>query len=299
MKYVIGHKNPDTDSIVAAIGYSYYLNKKGINATPGRQGELNAETKFVLEKFGINEPVLVTYSEEDQYYLVDHNSREESIDGLKDEQILGVVDHHKIGLKTSIPIYYHAEPIGSTATILAKKMFNEGFEIPKEIAGILLGGILSDTVIFKSVTTTEEDKEVAKKLGEIAEVDIYDFGIQMKKKLADVSNLSAEEIVKRDLKEFDLPKGKIAVGQVEQVDWEIMNRKDELIDALNKIKENGFELVALMVTNIMEESTKLLFVGNEEIINKAFGESENNEIYLKGVMSRKKQVVPKLFEVLQ
>ncbi len=297
MKYVIGHKNPDTDSIVSAIGYAYYLKQKGIEVVPARQGEINAETKFVLEKFGLNEPVLIEYSENDQYYLVDHNSREESIDGLKDEQILGVVDHHKIALTTSIPIYYHSEPIGCTATIIAKMMIKDGIEIPKEIAGALLGGILSDTVIFKSVTTTEEDKEIAKKLAEIAEVDPLEFGVQMKKKLADVSNLSAEEIVRRDMKVFNLAK-KIAIGQVEQVDWEIMNRKEELLKAMEKIKEEGYDLVALMITNILEESTRLLFVGDEEIIRKAFGEPKDNEIYLEGVMSRKKQVVPPITNAL-
>ncbi len=296
MKYVIGHKNPDTDSIVSAIAYSFYLEKIGIDAKPGRIGELNDETKFVLETFNVEPPELVKYSEEDQYYLVDHNSREETIDGLKDEQILGVVDHHKISLKTAIPIYYHAEPIGSTSTIITKMILNCKIEIPKEIAGILLAGILSDTVIFKSVTTTEEDRKMAEKLAQIAGVDPVEFGIQMKKKMADVSKLSAEEIVRRDMKVFDWSK-KVAIGQVEQVDWEIMNRKEELLDAMNKVKEEGYDLVALMVTNILEESTRLLFVGDEELIRKAFGEPKDNEIYLKGVMSRKKQIVPKLMEV--
>ncbi len=297
MKYVIGHKNPDTDSIVSAIAYSFYLEKIGIDAKPGRIGELNDETKFVLETFNVEPPELVKYSEEDQYYLVDHNSREETIDRLKDEQILGVVDHHKISLKTAIPIYYHAEPIGSTSTIITKMILNCKIEIPKEIAGILLAGILSDTVIFKSVTTTEEDKKMAEKLAQIAEVDIFEFGIQMKKKMADVSKLSAEEIVRRDMKVFNWSK-KVAIGQVEQVDWEIMNRKEELLDAMRKIKEEGYDLVALMVTNILEESTRLLFVGDEGLIRKAFGEPKDNEIYLKGVMSRKKQIVPKLMEVV-
>ncbi len=296
MKYVIGHKNPDTDSIVSAIAYSFYLEKIGIDAKPGRIGELNDETKFVLETFNVEPPELVEYSEEDQYYLVDHNSREETIDGIKDEQILGVVDHHKISLKTAIPIYYHAEPIGSTSTIITKMILNCKIEIPKEIAGILLAGILSDTVIFKSVTTTEEDKRMAEKLAQIAGVDPVEFGIQMKKKMADVSKLSAEEIVRRDMKVFSWSK-KVAIGQVEQVDWEIMNRKEELLDAMNKVKEEGYDLVALMVTNILEESTRLLFVGDEELIRKAFGEPKDNEIYLKGVMSRKKQIVPKLMEV--
>ena len=298
MKYVIGHKNPDTDAIVSAIAYSYFLKQKGIEAIPGRIGEINSETKFVLEHFNVEKPLLVEYSENDSYYLVDHNAREESIDGLKDEQILGVVDHHRIALRTKIPIYYHAEPIGSTSTIITKFMKKEGVEIPREIAGILLSGILSDTVIFRSVTTTEEDKKIAEELAKIADINIEEFGIKMKKIFADVSKLSADEIVKRDMKFFDFPKGKFAVGQVEQVDWDIMGRKEELLKALEKIKEEGYELVALMITNILEESTRLIFAGNESIIEKAFGKPENNEIYLKGVMSRKKQIVPKVQAVM-
>ena len=298
MKYVIGHKNPDTDAIVSAIAYSYFLKQKGIEAIPGRIGEINSETKFVLEHFNVEKPILVGYNEKDSYYLVDHNAREESIDGLKDEQILGVVDHHRIALRTKIPIYYHAEPIGSTSTIITKFMKKEGVEIPREIAGILLSGILSDTVIFRSVTTTEEDKKIAEELAKIVNVNIEEFGIKMKKIFADVSKLSADEIVKRDMKFFDFPKGKFAVGQVEQVDWDIMGRKEELLKALEKIKEEGYELVALMVTNILEESTRLIFVGNESIVEKAFGKPENNEIYLKGVMSRKKQIVPKVQAVM-
>ena len=298
MKYVIGHKNPDTDAIVSAIAYSYFLKQKGIDVVPGRIGEINSETKFVLEHFNVEKPVLVKYNESDSYYLVDHNAREESIDGLKDEQILGVVDHHRIYLQTKIPIYYHAEPIGSTSTIITKFMKKDGIEIPKEIAGILLSGILSDTVIFRSVTTTEEDKEMAKELAKIANVNIEEFGIKMKKVFADVSNLLADEIVKRDMKFFDFPKGKFAVGQVEQVDWDIMKRKEELVNALEKVKGEGYKLVALMVTNILEGSTKLIFVVDKSIIEKAFGKPENNEIYLKGVMSRKKQIVPKVQAVM-
>ena len=292
MKYVIGHKNPDTDAIVSAIAYSYFLNQKGIKVIPGRIGEINSETKFVLEHFNVEEPILVKYNEDDSYYLVDHNAREESIDGLKDEQILGVVDHHRVYLQTKIPIYYHAEPIGSTSTIITKFLKKEEVKIPKKIAGILLSGILSDTVIFRSVTTTEEDKKIAGELSKIADVNAEEFGIKMKKVFADVSNLSAEEIVKRDMKFFDFPKGKFAVGQVEQVDWDIMNRKEELLDALKKIE--GYDLVALMITNILEGSTKLIFVGDESIIEKAFGKPNENEIYLKDVMSRKKQIVPKI-----
>ncbi len=298
MKYVIGHKNPDTDSIVSAIAYSFYLEKKGIETSPGKQGEINAETRYVLETFGVKEPQLITYSESDQYYLVDHNSREESIDGLKDEQILGVVDHHKIALNTKIPIYYHAEPIGSTSTIIAKMFFRDGIEIPKHIAGILLAGILSDTVVFKSVTTTDEDVDIANKLAKIAGVEIEKFGIEMKKKLADVSNLSGDEIIKRDLKIFDTNGIKFAVGQVEQVDWEILNRKEELLDAMGKVLKEGYNFVALMITNIIEGDTKLLYVGDSEVLKKAFGEPTNNEFYLKGVMSRKKQIVPKIMEVI-
>ena len=299
MKYVVGHKSPDTDTIVSAIAFSEYKKSKGEDIEPIRQGELNDETKFLLEKFGFEAPKLVTKAGEDKFVLVDHNSYKQSVDNLKEEQILAVFDHHRIKLNTVRPIYFHSEAIGSTASILTKMFFKEGFEISKNLAGILLGALLSDTVVFKSATTTEEDKKIAEKLAEIAEIkNIKEFGIELKKKNADVSKKTANEIVTGDFKLFEVKETKYGVGQVELVELEgIKNRKDEILQEMEKVlSEKGLEFLILAVTDIMKEGSDLWIVGKKEVPEKAFGKTEENAIWLEGVMSRKKQIIPPINE---
>ena len=189
MLYVIGHKSPDTDSVCAAIAYSY-LSKEcsGCEIIPATLGEINSETKFVLNKFGVKIPIVIdTAKEGDNFQLVDHNAYEESIKGLKDEMIIGIIDHHKVKLSLNSPRYIRTEPIGSTCTIITELLKENKIEITKEIAGILLSAILSDTVVFKSITTTEIDKTIAKELAKIAEIDnIEKFGIEIKKQKTDL-----------------------------------------------------------------------------------------------------------------
>jgi manganese-dependent inorganic pyrophosphatase len=204
-------------------------------------------------------------------------------------------------LQTSAPILFHAEPVGSSCTIVTDFLLYHSIAIPDNIAGLLLAGILSDTVIFKSPTTTEKDKLLANQLAKQTGLDIQEFGLEVKKAKSSIAKMTADEVIMNDFKEFDRTKFKYGVGQIEIVDYaEALDRRNEIMNELDKtMNDGGYDLVILMVTNIMEEATRLWFKGDEEIIKKAFGkEPKNNEVYLPGVMSRKLQVVPKIEEVL-
>jgi len=301
--YIVGHKNPDTDSICAPIAYAYLLKKKGKNAIPAKLGEINPETKFVLNYFKIEIPETLKDATGKQLILLDHNEASQSPDNIEKGEILEVIDHHKISFSLSAPIYFWTEPLGSTSTIIAKKYFQEKVKIPKKIAGILLSAILSDTVVFRSPTTTKEDIEIAKKLAKIAGIkNLEKFGIEIKKQKATLKGLSSKTIIFSDFKIFDFSGKKVGIGQVEVCDLkEVNKRKKEIIKKLKEIsqKEN-YDLILLMATDIIKESSQLLTVGEINFLKKAFRKSvENNTLYLPGVMSRKKQVVPPLMEAFK
>ncbi len=302
--YVIGHKSPDTDTIASAIAYAYLKGKidKANHYIPARAGKINEETAFVLKKFNTPEPVLLENAAGKNIILVDHNEMGQTVDGIEEAHVLEVIDHHRIGdLQTRAPILFHAEPVGSTATIITHFFYYHNVSIPDHIAGLLLAAILSDTVVFKSPTTTEKDREMAGKLAKQTGLDPQKFGLEVKKAKSSIKGKTANEVIMSDFKEFNKEGIKYGVGQIEVVDYsEVEERRDELMKELNAVKEaNGYKLCILMVTNIMEEATKLWFSGDPEIIKKAFGkEPANNEVYLPGVMSRKKQVVPKIQELI-
>jgi manganese-dependent inorganic pyrophosphatase len=300
---IIGHKNPDTDSIVAAIAYAILKNKidNKNNYIAARCGEINNETKAVLKKALLNEPILIKNISGKKVILVDHNEFTQACDGIEKAEILEVIDHHKINFSYSLPIHYHSEPIGSTSTIITKMFFEKNITIEKNIALTLLAAILSDTVVFKSSTTTNEDYEIAKKLAEIAGVkNIEAFGIEIKKEKASIIGKAIEEIILSDFKEYNFMKGKVGIGQIEIVDFkEIGERKEEIINEMEKIRKNKiFDLILLMATNIILGDTELICVGDIEKVEMAFNTKvKENCIYLKNVMSRKKDIVPKIEKV--
>ncbi len=300
MLYVVGHKNPDTDSICSAIAYAELKRRLGTDAIPARLGEPNPETKFVLEKFGFSPPELIESADGKKIVLVDHSDKAQSVDGLENAEIVEIIDHHKIGdITTPNPIFFLALPVGCTATVVKLLYDYHGVEIPKNIAGLLLSAILSDTVIFKSATTTEKDIKAAKDLARIAGVDnINAYGIQIKSKLSNVDALSAEEILKRDFKEFDMSGNKVGIGQIELVDLNLIEKRiPELISTMKDLKEKeSFNGIYLMLTDIIKEGTLLLAVVDDDgVVEKAFGKRlSDNRVWLEKVMSRKKEVVPPL-----
>jgi len=296
--YIFGHKKPDTDSIVSAIAYAELKRKLGEEWKPARLGEINSETKLVLERFGVDAPEEISSVKGSKVILVDHNEFDQSADDIKEAEIVEIIDHHKMKFSWDKPIYILTKPVGSTSTIIAEKYMEHGVEFTKEIAGLLLSGILSDTVIFKSPTTTEEDKEIAKKLAEIAGVDMNEWGIEMFKAKSRISEKTAEELVTGDSKIYEFSGKRVLIGQVEVIDdSEVLQRKEELLEEMRKIKERESLFgVMLLITDIMKEGSTALVIADEiSPFEKAFGVNfKNGEAYLEGVMSRKKQVVPPL-----
>ena len=300
--FVTGHKNPDTDSICSALSYAALKQAQGVEAVAVRLGEVNKETQYALDYFQVEAPELIGSVEEKQaVMLVDHNEPAQSVDGLDKAELLEIVDHHRLGgLNTANPIFVYIEPVGCTATIITKMFDCHKVELPKKIAGLLLSAIVSDTVLFKSPTCTEQDKAAAEKLAVIAGVNLKEYGMAMLKAGADLGDLTPAQIAKTDSKPFSFGQYKAIVAQISVMDTaDILAKKAELVAAMQELCQNeGYDMSLLMVTDIMEESTELVFVGEpKQLIADAFGkDASGDSIYLPGVMSRKKQIVPQLTE---
>ena len=307
--FVTGHKSPDTDSIAAAISYSYLKRQLGMDAVAARAGEPNKETKFALDYFKVEAPVLLTNvarkSEEDEktkLILVDHNESKQCVDGIKDAEVLELIDHHRLGdFETESPIFIHIRPVGCVNTVIYGLYKQNGVKPSKEVAGMMLSAIISDTVLFRSPTCTEEDKKAVKELAEIAGVDYEKYGMDMLKAGADISDYPAEKLAHNDTKEFEAGGKTFSCGQISVMDVEPINaKKADIMKALEATKaEKNYEASYLMVTNILTEDTYLWFTeGAEAAAEKAFGKkAENGMVYLPKVMSRKKQVAPFLLKV--
>ena len=302
---IFGHQNPDTDTICSAIAYADLKNKLGFNAEPVRLGQVNGETQYALDYFKQESPRLVetAANEVNGVILVDHNERQQSIKDIEDVQVLEVIDHHRIAnFETAEPLYYRAEPVGCTATILNKMYKENNVKIEKEIAGLMLSAIISDSLLFKSPTCTEQDIAAAKELAEIAGVDAEEDGLNMLKAGADLSKKTVEELISLDAKEFTLGSKKVEIAQVNTVDIEdVKKRQPELEAALSKvIAEKNLDLFLLVITDILENDSLALAIGDQASkVEKAFNVTlENNTALLKGVVSRKKQVVPVLTDAI-
>ncbi|CAI6331065.1 manganese-dependent inorganic pyrophosphatase [Bacillus subtilis] len=302
---IFGHQNPDTDTICSAIAYADLKNKLGFNAEPVRLGQVNGETQYALDYFKQESPRLVetAANEVNGVILVDHNERQQSIKDIEEVQVLEVIDHHRIAnFETAEPLYYRAEPVGCTATILNKIYKENNVKIEKEIAGLMLSAIISDSLLFKSPTCTDQDVAAAKELAEIAGVDAEEYGLNMLKAGADLSKKTVEELISLDAKEFTLGSKKVEIAQVNTVDIEdVKKRQAELEAVISKVvAEKNLDLFLLVITDILENDSLALAIGNEAAkVEKAFNVTlENNTALLKGVVSRKKQVVPVLTDAM-
>ena len=296
--YVFGHTTPDSDSIVGAISLSYLKNQLGEETIPSRQGEINPETAFILNKFGYETPMLKTNYAGENVYLIDFMESTQSPEDIAEATILGIVDHHKLGdLKTNSPLEMWVRPVGCSNTIV-KQMFDYfNIEIPKELAGMMMCAILSDTVIFKSPACTKEDTKAVKELAETSGIkDPKALGMEMFIVKSDVLNDTKRDLVLRDFKDFNMNGEKIGVGQLEVVDLTIFdNMKNELFEEMKTLKEEGKRhSILLLLTDIMQEGSQLLVLSTDNNkIEKAFDINlEDNEIWLPKVMSRKKQIIP-------
>ncbi|EGP5687597.1 manganese-dependent inorganic pyrophosphatase [Enterococcus faecium] len=301
---VFGHQNPDTDAIGAAIAFSHLQNELGNETEAVALGTPNEETQYALDHFQLSAPreVESAKAENADVMLVDHNEFQQSISDISEVNILAVVDHHRIAnFETANPLYYRAEPVGCTSTIILKLYKENQVTIPKEIAGIMLSAIISDTLLFKSPTCTPEDEAAAKELAAIAEVDLTAYGLEMLKAGTNLSDKSAAVLLDLDAKSFPMGSSNVRIAQVNTVDLnEVMDRQAELEAAMEEeMKANGYDLFVLVVTNILDSDSELLVAGKgKEKVEEAFQTTlTNNRALLKGVVSRKKQVVPQLTAV--
>ncbi|GGH71721.1 manganese-dependent inorganic pyrophosphatase [Compostibacillus humi] len=300
---VFGHKNPDTDTICSAIVYANLKNKLGFSAEPVRLGEVNKETQYALDTFGVEAPRFIEKVEDDveSVILVDHNEFQQSVDNIRDVRIAEVIDHHRISnFETKDPLYFRAEPVGCTATILLKLYKENNVEVSKEMAGLMLSAIISDSLLFKSPTCTEEDVQAAKELAAIAGVDAEKYGLDMLKAGADLSDKSAKDLLTLDAKVFSMGGHKVEVAQVNTVDVsKVYENQEEIEKEISQlISEKDLELFLLVVTDILNNNSEVLAIGNgQKKVEEAFKVMlDNNRALLKGVVSRKKQIVPVLTE---
>ncbi|MFL2106599.1 manganese-dependent inorganic pyrophosphatase [Desemzia sp. FAM 23991] len=302
---VFGHQNPDTDAIASAISFSYLQNELGKDTEAVALGEIGEETAYALKYFGMKAPRVIetAANETNTVYLVDHNEAQQSVSDIQDVEIASVVDHHRIAnIDTANPLYYRAEPVGCTATIVLKIFKENSVTIPKNIAGLMLSAIVSDTLLFKSPTSTAEDEAAAKELAAIAEVDLDVYGLDMLKAGTNMSDKKAEELIDMDAKSFPMGDKNVRIAQINVVDVEdVFSKQAQLEEAIQQANlDNGYDLFILVVTNILDSDSVVLAIGNPiAAVEEAFNvKLENNKAVLKGVVSRKKQVVPQLTEAL-
>lgn len=301
---VFGHKNPDTDSIVSAIVMANLQNKLGNESESYRLGNINKETAYALKTFGVEAPELLEEVEENtNVIMVDSNEFVQSVNGIEKANIKMVVDHHRVNLQTSDPLYYIAEPVGCTATIIYKLYKQNDIEIDAKTAGLMLSAIISDTLLFKSPTCTEEDKKVAEKLANIADVDVVEYGNKLLKAGTDISDFTAEQVLNIDSKQFEEKGKKFVISQVNSADLnDIFARKFELESAINtELKEKNLDLYMFVATDILNANSKVIALGNDtNIVEKAYGLNlQDNTVMLENVVSRKKQILPKILDNLQ
>ncbi|MDP4171400.1 MAG: manganese-dependent inorganic pyrophosphatase, partial [Bacillota bacterium] len=264
--FIFGHKNPDTDTICSAIAYAELKNKMEINAEAIRLGEISGETQFVLDHFQVSAPRLVekVAAEVNGVILVDHNERQQSADDLDEVSILEVIDHHRIAnFETKDPLYFRAEPVGCTATILNKIYKEKGVTIEKSTAGLMLSAIISDTLLFKSPTCTQEDIDAAAELAEIAEVDSAVYGLEMLKAGADLSDKTVEQLISLDSKVFPMGEANVEVAQVNAVDvQDVLVRQADIEVAMKRvIEEKNLDLFVFVVTDILTNNSVAVALG--------------------------------------
>lgn len=303
--FVFGHQNPDSDAIGSSLAFAYLAKEAyGLDTEAVALGTPNEETAFVLDYFGVEAPRVVTSAKEegvDTVILTDHNEFQQSISDIADLTVYGVVDHHRVAnFETASPLYMRLEPVGSASSIVYRMFKESNVEVPKALAGLMLSGLISDTLLLKSPTTHETDHQVAKELAAIAGVNLEEYGLAMLKAGTNLASKSAEELIDIDAKTFELNGNQVRVAQVNTVDIaEVLERQAEIEAAIQKAQaDNGYSDFVLMITDIINSNSEILALGsNTDKVEAAFDfVLENNHASLEGAVSRKKQVVPQLTE---
>lgn len=298
--YVIGHRSPDTDSVCSAIAYASLKNRLGeANVRPARAGELSAETAFVLRTFDLPLPERLTDASGLDLILVDHNEAGQALRHIEKANILEIWEHHRIGdLRLPKPIFFHCEPVGATATLIGELHFQLGVTPSRPIAGILLAAILSDTLVFRSPTTTQKDRAMAARLAPLAGVEPSVLGEQLLGiRTSAAEHRSAAELLSGDFKEFLLSGHRVGIAQVDVLRPDALaGQKAAVLREMRSLRETtGLDQLILMITNLADRACDLWFVGDHpEVFERAFGRLEADAVHLPGTMSRKQQVVPPL-----
>lgn len=294
---VFGHKSPDTDTICSSIVMADLQTKiRGEKVTPCRLGEINEETKFALKKFNAEEPKLIEKIEEGQrVILVDHNEFSQSVEGIENAKIEAVVDHHRINnFETSEPLFYYAQPVGCTSTILFELYKSNNIEITAQMAGLMLSAIISDTLLLKSPTTTEKDKKALEELAKIADVDVNSYGLDMLKAGTNLDKYTEDELIRLDAKKIEKEDIKYVIAQVNTVSIpDVLKRKAKIEQEINKeILAKGLSLFVFVITDIVNSNSEAIVLGDRvDAISKTY-EVNDNIAVMPGVVSRKKQILP-------
>ena len=302
--YAVGHKVPDSDSICSAIALSYLKTTIGEETVPARLGELSPETLYILDKFGFEQPELKLSFAGEEIYIVDHSDRIQGPDDIDEATVLGIIDHHKLGdITTSTPLECWIRPVGCTNTIIKMMYDFHKVDIPKNIAGAMMCAILSDTVIFKSPTCTTADIKCVEALAEIAGIDDPKaLGMEMFKVKSAVEGTPARDLVMRDFKDFNMNGKIVGIGQLEVIDLAIFDSmKADLQTDIAALKAEGNRhTVMLILTDIMKEGSELLVISDKaDLTEKAYGvPTIDGKVWIDGIMSRKKQIVPPLQDSL-
>ena len=300
---VFGHKSPDTDSTGSPIIWAWYLNQiKGVEAAPALLGEPNTEALFMLDHWKLDKPQIIDGVAADQpVVIVDTNNPAELPDNINAADITGIIDHHKLvgGLETKGPIEINIQPLACTATIMYKMIGDDMAQMPTEVKGAMLTCILSDTLEFRSPTTTQEDKAIAWSLAKDLGVDISEYAAKMFAAKSDVSSFSEAELLRMDSKEYEVGGKQFRVSVLETTSpASVLNRKDALMAAMPGVaEEDGADQVLLFVVDILNEEATLLVPNDltKSVAEKSFDSKVTGDtVVLPGVMSRKKQIIPNL-----
>lgn len=300
---IFGHKNPDTDSIMSSMVMANLENQLGNEAIPVRLGKINKETEYVFNYLQIERPEEISDIEDGQnVILVDHNESTQSANNISNANILKVIDHHTMNFVAPYQLYYRAEPVGCTATVLYKMYKEYDVEITKTIATLMLSAIISDTLLLKSPTCTKEDKVIAEKLAKIAEVDLEKYGKDLLKAGTDISDFTPEEVINIDSKLFEKGGKKFKIAQINTADIDdVFKNKAYFETAINnEIANENLDLYVFAATDILNSNSKIISLGNDSnIVEKAYGVIlDDHTAMLENVVSRKKQMLPKILENL-
>ena len=294
---VFGHKNPDTDSICSSIVMADLQTKvRGQEVIACRLGEINEETQYALNYFKAETPKLIEKVEEGQIVImVDHNEFSQTVDGIENAKIDTVIDHHRINnFKTAEPLFYYAQPVGCTATLLYELYKLNNVEIEPKIAGLMLSAIISDTLLLKSPTTTEKDRKAVEELAKIAKVDENIYGLELLKAGTNLDKYTESELIKLDAKKVEKENIKYVIAQVNTVSIaDVLKRKTRLEEEINnEIKKEGLNLFVFVITDIVNSNSEAIVLGDRtDAISKTY-EIKDNIVVMPGVVSRKKQILP-------